>query len=112
MSLPHENRPIATRIEISLPADVLDCLDDYCDAYGIDRNRAINHLLKGALHSALPNPDWLTENTPIIQAVSTNPEQEALSTDPTSATTTTPLTRRYQALSDNTLIQKRHNIKD
>ncbi len=106
------NRPIATQIELSLQAAILDCLDDYCDVYGIDRDKAINHLLQGALHNALPNPEWSTENTPLMPAFPINPEQEASRSDQAGEETTTPLTQRYQALAENKLIQKRHNAKD
>ena len=72
MSTPPNDRHTATRIEISLQEEVLGCLDDYCDVYAIDRSMAIGHLLQGALHSALPDPDWLKEDKPLTANASAN----------------------------------------
>jgi len=77
MSPPPNDRHTATRIEISLQEEVLGCLDDYCDVFAIDRSMAIGHLLQGALHSALPDPDWFQEDKPLTANASANSRDSA-----------------------------------
>ena len=111
MSTPPKDRHTATQIEISLQEEVLDCLDDYCDVYAIDRSMAIGHLLQGALHSALPDPDWFKEDKPLTANASANSRDSASRTSPAGTSKATPMAPRNEALAANPLIQKRHNTQ-
>ena len=80
-----------------LPDELIERLDRYAAMHGMDQKQAIEHLLRGALHLAIPEPTEIKQDTPSASQKKAAPSSTA------------NLLARRNGSKLNQLVQQRHN---